>query len=256
MLKGQRQKRVAASFEKQAWPLAVIDSLKGIAMRPHVLIQRVVVLMLAFLVIGSLAHTTAATVFAAPEVPESGLEPMKEPIREEPPMQVRFTVFLPMALTDSTKSSCLSGEDAKTLGDLLVNDAGQRRAVLRCNPLLAQVAKERAEDMAARNYYDHVNPDGFGPNFLVRAAGYPLPGNYSSNPASNNIESIGAGNQNAASMWSSFLASPAHRAHLLGEISFYQEQIEYGVGYAYAEGSAYTHYWVIITAKPAEPVSQ
>ena len=46
----------------------------------------------------------------------------------------------------------------------------------------------RALDMAVRGYESHVNPDGFGPNYLVRQAGYPLSSTYSSSLTANSIE--------------------------------------------------------------------
>src|SRR4051812_17752181 len=66
----------------------------------------------------------------------------------------------------------------RQLGDLLTHDHGQTRTKLVWNPILARVARERAWDMARRNYFSHVNPDGLGANTLVERAGYVLPANY------------------------------------------------------------------------------
>ena len=123
---------------------------------------------------------------------------------------------------------------------------------MRCHKILAQVAREHAEDMAARDYFNPVNPDGFGPNYLVEQAGYELPDWYSQALDANNIESIAAGYTTPEAAWNGWLASPGHRTHVLGEDSdFFADQTNYGIGYAFAPGSQYTHYLVFISAPPA-----
>lgn len=144
----------------------------------------------------------------------------------------------------------LSTEE-QLIADYLVSDPAQGRGTMTLNPILAQVARARAVDMATRNYFSHVNPSGFGPNYLVQAAGYPLPASWNSLPASNNIESIAAGSPTAAGAWQSWMGSVAHRTHILGLQPIYASQTSYGVGYAYSANSLYRHYWVILTAPPA-----
>jgi uncharacterized protein YkwD len=102
--------------------------------------------------------------------------------------------------------------------------------------------------MAARGYFGHVNPDGYGPNYLVTEAGYVLPSYYDSSPTGNNIESLAAGYATASDAWDAWMTSSEHHAHLLGSSPFFAEQIEYGIGYA--QGGPFGHYWVVITAKP------
>ena len=138
----------------------------------------------------------------------------------------------------------------RELGTLLEHDAGQQRTRLVFNPILARVAGQRARDMAARNYFSHTDPDGFGANHHATQAGYRLPEHYDHAPAGNSIESIGAGYASAAEAWDGWMRSPPHRAHLLGLEPFYQQQTEYGVGYAYSPGSKYGHYWSVLIAKP------
>jgi uncharacterized protein YkwD len=135
------------------------------------------------------------------------------------------------------------------VAQLLRAASGQRRASLTPNPVLARVARERAGDMAGRRYFDHVTPDGLGPNAIVRAAGYPLPAFYGQDPTSNNIESIGAGYRTPEAVVEGWLASESHRAHVLGLDPLFAEQIEYGIGYVADPTTAYGHYWVLITAK-------
>ena len=138
----------------------------------------------------------------------------------------------------------------RELGMLLESDPGQRRRRFVFNPVLARVARQRARDMASRNYLEHTDPDGFGANYHVLRAGYRLPGFYDRSPAGNNIESIGGGYESAADAWNGWMGSTGHRTHLLGLESFYREQSEYGVGYAYSPGTGYGHYWAVLIAKP------
>jgi uncharacterized protein YkwD len=125
----------------------------------------------------------------------------------------------------------------------------QGRATLNCDPILAQVAREKAEDMAGRDYFAHTNPDGYAANYLVEQAGYNLPSFYHDEPDSNNIESLAGGFGNAQLAFDGLLGSSTHRIHILGLNSFFAEQIDYGIGFAYDPDSEYDYYWVIFTAR-------
>lgn len=148
----------------------------------------------------------------------------------------------------------LNAQEA-ALADLLENDPGQTRGTMQLDPILSQVARERAADMAARNYFAHTNPDGLGPNALVRAAGYTLPSWWGTVATDNFIESLAAGRSLASETWTDLLNSPSHRTHLLATDSFYRNQTSYGIGYAPSPTGAYRHYWVILTAPPNSSVS-
>ena len=145
----------------------------------------------------------------------------------------------------------LSPEEQR-LAARLTGSQGQRRdrSRMHADPILTAVAHARAEDMAKRRYFAHVNPDGLGPNSLVRSAGYSLPSSWSGRSA-NFIESIGAGYATAEQAWEGWMNSPSHRTHLLASSSFYRDQTNFGIG-SYADPSSpYRRYWVIITAPPA-----
>ena len=107
-------------------------------------------------------------------------------------------------------------EFEEQLAALLKQASGQRRASLTHNEILARVARERAQDMARRNYFGHVNPDGLGPDYLVSQAGYLLPKSYGKKKSSNNIETIASGNTTPEDVWAAWMGSSAHRKHLLG----------------------------------------
>ncbi len=134
------------------------------------------------------------------------------------------------------------------IANRMASASGQRRAALQFDPILAQVARERAMDMAQRRYFSHTNPDGHGVNYLVRQAGYVLPDWYPSD--GNNLESIAAGGTTAGVTWSDWMGSPDHKTHLLGGEDFFAEQTSYGVGYYEEAGTPYRHYWVVLTAPP------
>ena len=146
----------------------------------------------------------------------------------------------------------LNSEEQK-LAQLLTGSSSQRRdrSQMVADERLCRVARARAMDMAKRRYFDHVNPDGNGPNYLVRQAGYPLPSHYSTSRSANNVESIGCGYSGASACWDGWMGSSAHKTHLLATSSFYVDQTTYGVGYYYDSGSPYRSYFVVITAPPS-----
>jgi uncharacterized protein YkwD len=156
-------------------------------------------------------------------------------------------VYLPLI---AQSPSCSLSSEEQQIARYMIQHPDQQRLSLTCHPILARVARERAEDMARRRYFAQPNPDGFGPNYPVLQAGYVLPSYYGTEPDANNIESIGGGYPTAEATWQGWMDSSSHRDHLLGLDSFWAEQIEYGVGYAYDPTSPYRHYWVVITAKP------
>jgi len=57
---------------------------------------------------------------------------------------------------------------------VLVNKerAGRKLAGLRFDDKLARIARTHSQDMARRNFFDHVNPDGQDPTARGEAAGY------------------------------------------------------------------------------------
>ena len=160
-----------------------------------------------------------------------------------------YQVFVPLVVTEPR---CEPSSQEAEFEALFRSDPNQTRAAINCNPTLSAVAQQRAEDMAARHYFSHVNPDGVGPNQLVRDAGYHLPSFYSMERDGNNIESIAGGFASAQEAWTGLLGSPAHRRHLLGEVDFYREQIDLGIGFVEDPDSDYRYYWVILTARTGE----
>jgi uncharacterized protein YkwD len=137
--------------------------------------------------------------------------------------------------------------------EIFLSDTLQQRKELIFDTILHRVARERAMDLATRNYFSHTNPDGIGPNHFVRAAGYVLPDHYGKHRNANNVESIAAGNETAATTYEQWLYSKAgHRKHILGELDFWLRQTHFGIGYHYSPDAPYRHYWVFISAPAPE----
>ncbi|MFE3494601.1 sigma-70 family RNA polymerase sigma factor [Streptomyces sp. NPDC059169] len=77
---------------------------------------------------------------------------------------------------------------------------------LRSNDKLATAAQRHSDDMAARGFFDHTNPDGSDPGDRITAAGYQW---------STYGENIARGQQSPSSVMDSWMNSPGHRANIL-----------------------------------------
>lgn len=109
--------------------------------------------------------------------------------------------------------------------------ANAERAANGCGPLaadegLAAVARAHSADMAARDYFAHVNPEGLGPFDRAAAAGQ-----------SASAENIAAGQPDAASVMAGWMASPGHRANIL---NCSLTRLGVGVGYGGSYGITWT----------------
>ncbi|MGW6783630.1 sigma-70 family RNA polymerase sigma factor [Streptomyces sp. NPDC054987] len=85
------------------------------------------------------------------------------------------------------------------------------RAAAGCGPLkenqqLRAAAQGHSDDMAARHFFDHTNPDGEDPGERTTASGYRW---------STYGENIARGQQTAQSVMDSWMKSPGHRANIL-----------------------------------------
>jgi uncharacterized protein YkwD len=164
-----------------------------------------------------------------------------------------YMAFLPLTLDPATTAQllvCPANQQENKIATMAKADPNQERPEMNCDPILSQVAHARAQDMAQKGYFSHINMDGYGPNYLVAQAGYDLPDWWSDSKDANYIESIAAGYSTAQAAWEGWLNSSSHRTHVLGENDFWAEQTNYGMGYVYIAGSPYGHYWVFITAPP------
>jgi hypothetical protein len=126
---------------------------------------------------------------------------------------------------------------------------------LKWNDTLAKVAEEKAFDMAKRNYYGHVDPDGFGINHFISKAGYKLNAKWTQRKGDNYFESLTAnittGEQAIRYLVKdSITPSLGHRKHLLGLDSWNSTLTDVGIGFARRDtGSLYQTYICVIIAK-------
>ncbi|MEV0573553.1 sigma-70 family RNA polymerase sigma factor [Streptomyces sp. NPDC050392] len=87
----------------------------------------------------------------------------------------------------------------------------KERGAAGCGPLtedsqLTDAAQRHSDDMAARDFFEHTNPDGADPGQRVTDAGYHW---------STYGENIARGQQTPASVMESWMNSPGHRANIL-----------------------------------------
>jgi uncharacterized protein YkwD len=90
--------------------------------------------------------------------------------------------------------------------------------------------------MGRSNSFGHTGPDGSSAESRLAAAGYR--GRFKG-------EAIAAGQPSAEAVVTGWINSPGHRAILLEPTA-----VEIGIGYAFATGSSYGHYWVLNTGIP------
>lgn len=122
-----------------------------------------------------------------------------------PPRKPARPAPVPSAVPRTTQSA-----PTDTVGQVvaLVN---KERAAVGCGPLaedpqLEKAAQSHSDDMAARTFFDHTNPDGADPGQRITAAGYRW---------STEGENIAQGQQTPAAVMDSWMNSPGHRANIL-----------------------------------------
>lgn len=126
---------------------------------------------------------------------------------------------------------------------------------LNWNDKLAKAAEFRAKDMANRDYFEHITPEGIGPNYYISKAGYYLNADWLKDIKANNFESIAANHATAVDAIKAFIIgkdSPGfmHRKHILGMDNWYGSLYDIGIGFAkVAEGSTYKTYLCVLIAK-------
>jgi uncharacterized protein YkwD len=98
--------------------------------------------------------------------------------------------------------------------DLLARHNGERAAAglppLQVSGTLTDVARRRAQDMAANNYFSHYSPSGETAFTILGRMGYNY-GTGGENIARNNYPDA----QSVSTAMSGFMQSPGHRANVL-----------------------------------------
>jgi uncharacterized protein YkwD len=119
---------------------------------------------------------------------------------------------------------------------------------------LAQAAEKKALDMAKRDYFDHVDKEGYGMNYWIAKAGYKLPDEWLKKKFYNNFESLQAGLSSGVEAIKNLILDegtnpPGHRNHLLGILPFWSNCTDVGIGMARDPDSEYEYYTCVLVAK-------
>ncbi len=150
----------------------------------------------------------------APPVPPPVVEEPDQPtVPPEPPAPPPVST----ACGDATETQELSLTNAAR------TSAG--RAALKCDPLLAKVARAHSQDMCDRNYFSHTDLDGGSFATRIRDAGGSL---------RTGGENIAAGQRTPAAVHEAWMNSSGHRQNILN--SGYGR---IGIGYAACGGKPY-----------------
>jgi hypothetical protein len=126
---------------------------------------------------------------------------------------------------------------------------------LQWNDTLAKVAEKKAYDMANRNYFAHVDPDGNGLNYFINKSGYKLNSDWTKSKSDNYFESLAANNETGEEAIKDLIIdsntpSFGHRNHLLGLDNWNASLTDIGIGFSRRDsGSTYKTYTCVIIAK-------
>ncbi|MCC6319973.1 MAG: hypothetical protein IT438_00875 [Phycisphaerales bacterium] len=106
---------------------------------------------------------------------------------------------------------------------------------LALNEFLTMAARAHSQDMADRNFFDHVNPSGQSPTDRAQAAGY----------GGTAGENIAAGYSTIDDVHRAWMESLGHRKNVLSlhesfDANFHYD--EFGAGLAFNAGGTYNHY--------------
>lgn len=124
---------------------------------------------------------------------------------------------------------------------------------LQWNDTLAKEAERKAQEMATKDYFAHVDKKGYGMNYYVNKAGYRLPDFWLENKKNNQIESLGANSEGPSGFIKQLIKDEGvpdngHRRHLLSIDEFYKSNTNIGIGIAYNPKSTYKYYCCILIA--------
>lgn len=185
-------------------------------------------------------------------------------------MKILFLILSALLITGSGQLPKLDKEQARSAYVLLnkirknpqsyareMPFLGEVKAMpaLKWNDTLAKAAEAKALDMARRNYFAHVDPDGYGMNYHIMKAGYRLDSSWTKNPKANYFESCNAGGQTGEEVIRMLLIdegvpNAGHRKHLLGIDSWSSGLYDIGIGYARSDSSSfYKTYTCVLIAK-------
>lgn len=120
---------------------------------------------------------------------------------------------------------------------------------LALNEQLTLASRAHALDMAVRDFFDHVNPDGHDPTDRAQAQGY----------TGTAGENIAAGYLNVDEAHAAWLESLGHRRNVLSLHSEFDESFhydEFGPGFAFTEIGPFYDYYAQLFGVQAAPLSR
>ncbi|WMX48310.1 sigma-70 family RNA polymerase sigma factor [Streptomyces roseicoloratus] len=183
------------------------------------------------------AGTDPATLSSTPSASSSTARPSRTAKPSPKPTKPATTKPAPPRTTTppppSPRPTATGGSGPTSSSDAaqVIELANAERAKAGCGPLtehtlLTRAAQGHSDDMAARDFFDHTNPDGADPGDRVTAAGYRW---------STYGENIAMGQRTPADVMEAWMNSPGHRANILN-CSFK----EIGIGIHTAGGPYWT----------------
>jgi uncharacterized protein YkwD len=157
-----------------------------------------------------------------------------------PPTASPPTVPAPTVRSEISPTPVPAGQPtnfpAEFLAALNAQRASRGLGQLSSNAALAAAASAYARYMGEANFFSHTGLNGSTPDSRVKASGYA--GSYRG-------EALAAGQATPQAALASLLDSPSHFRILMDAGA-----TAVGIGYYYQAGSAYGHYWVVVTGTP------
>jgi uncharacterized protein YkwD len=142
---------------------------------------------------------------ASPSAPPTTEKPKATPTKEPKRTPSKTATKAP----EKTSVPVTVSEEAQAAAEVLklVNEERSKVgcSALSANSSLAELAQEFSEDMAARGFFDHTDPDGATPWDRATKAGISDLGG----------ENIARGQTDAAAVMEAWMNSPGHRANIL-----------------------------------------
>ncbi|MFF4800914.1 sigma-70 family RNA polymerase sigma factor [Streptomyces sp. NPDC001351] len=137
---------------------------------------------------------------------KAGASKSPRPVKKDAPAPRPSARPSRTATTTPEASSTPSGTVAQVVALVNKERAANGCGALTEDPQLEKAAQGHSDDMAARNFFDHTNPDGLDPGQRITAAGYKW---------STYGENIAQGQQTPEAVMESWMNSPGHRANIL-----------------------------------------
>ncbi|TDR23445.1 hypothetical protein [Marinicella litoralis] len=138
---------------------------------------------------------------------------------------------------------CGNNSHAAELGQLIKGHPSQQRQSLQCNAILAEIAQQRAEQLANNSADPEITP-----NQVIIKGGFRVPNYYP--VIGNQVEAVAKNFDQAQHALSYLLESGKHHDHIMGKGDFFALQSQLGVGFFKAQEDTQHDQWVVLIAQP------